>query len=480
VRHLECATAALVLLTAPSALANGRYPASNQIVFSPTGANLVVLRATYGILLSRDDGATWTWLCEDALGVLPSTSEDPSLGLTAGDALIAGLYRGLEVSSDTGCDWSFVPALVNQHAVDIAVRSASPHAAVALLSTQSSTAAGDSGVVYATQLYETANDGATWTALGAPFDEAVSVTSVEVAASDPDRLYVTGFRASTLFTPLLFVSLDRGGSWSEHALPQLSHDLGVYIAAVDPESADLVYLRTEGAPNPSGRSRLFVTRDQGQSFQTVLSLPGAMLGFALSPDGSTIHAGIDKGGLFVASRDALLAAADAGGGLAAVGDAGGSASSAFRQTSSLRVQCLAARGAELWACSDEASGFVAGVSLDEGATFTPKLHLNGVAGPIACAADATAAQCSGAAFQQLCQSLKGCSDGGGPEAGAADATDAGPGAPPGEGATPHGSSSCGCSAVGGGRVMGLMAAMGAVAAAAAWRRRRRRATASIR
>jgi hypothetical protein len=479
VRHLACATAALVLLTAPSALANGRYPQSNQILFSPTGANLVVLRATFGILLSRDDATTWTWLCEDALGIPPSTSEDPSLGLTAGDALIAGLYRGLEVSRDTGCDWTFLPALVNQHAVDITVRSASPHAAVALVSTQS-TAPADSGVVYATQLYETANDGATWSALGAPFDPTVSVTSVEVAASDPNRLYVSGFRASALFTPLLFVSLDGGGSWSEHALPQLSHDLGLYIAAVDPQSADLVYLRTEGAPNPSGRSRLFVTRDQGQSFQTVLSLPSAMLGFALSPDGSTIHAGIDKGGLFVASRDALLAAAAADGGLAAVGDAGGSASSAFRQTSSIHVRCLATRGAELWACSDEASGFVAGVSLDEGATFTPKLHLNGIAGPIACVGDATAGQCSGAAFQQLCQTLKGCGDDGGTEAGAADAADAAPGVPPGEGAGPHGSSSCGCSAVGGGHVMGLMAATGAAAAATARRRKRRRATTSIR
>jgi hypothetical protein len=491
VRTAPRAAAALVLLTASTALANGRYPASNQIVFSPTRANLVVLRTTFGVLLSHDDAATWTWLCEGALGIAPSASEDPSLGLTAGDALIAGLYRGLEVSNDTGCDWSFVPSLVNQHAVDVSVRSAAPHSAVALVSTYSSTTVADSSMGYVTQLYETADDGATWVALGGPFDPTVSVTTIDVAASDPNRLYVTGFRSSTLFTPVLFVSVDRGASWSEHAMPQLSHDLGVYIAAVDPANADLVYLRTAGAPNPSGRSRLFVTQDQGRSFQTLLSLPGSMLGFALSPDGSKVYAGIEKGGLFVAPRNALEAVPDGGGSLAAVGDAGGLAFLAFRQTSSIHVQCLATHGAQLWACSDEASGFVAGVSLDDGATFTPKLHKNGVAAPIGCAADATAAQCSGPPFQQLCQLLKGCADGGDVEAGASDAGDdatsdaSAPDAAseaPDEDAGPSASgSSCGCSTVGGGRAAGLMAAIAAAAAAwrrrhTRWRRRRTRAT----
>ena len=37
------------------------------------------------------------------------------------------------------------------------------------------------------------------------------------------------------------------------------------------------------------------------------------------------------------------------------------------------VQCLATRGDELWTCSAEVSGFVLGVSTDDGATFTAKL-----------------------------------------------------------------------------------------------------------
>jgi hypothetical protein len=361
---------------------------------------------------------------------------------------------------------------MNQHAVDIAVRSASPHAAVALVSTSSPTAVPDSSVGYATQLYETTDDGKNWSAVGGPFDPTVAPLTVDVAASDPNRLYVSGFRVSSLFTPLLFVSLDHGASWSERPMPSLSHDLGMYIAAVDPQNADLVYLRTQGAPNPAGQSRLFVTNDQGQSFHTALTLPGSMLGFALSPDGSKVYAGIEKGGLFAASRANLLAAADAGSLVpVTVGDAGGGASPAFRRTSGIHVQCLATHGAELWACSDEASGFVTGVSLDDGATFTPELHMRDIAGPIACDADATAAVCSGAPFAQLCRTLMGCAGDGGVDAADAGSEDAGSARN-----SPHGSS-CACSAVGhdrtGAGVDGLLVTMGMAAGAAFVRRRRR-------
>jgi len=466
---LGTAAALAVSLVPVSTLANGRYPASNELVFSPASANLVVLRTTFGILISHDAGATWTWLCEDALGLSPAASEDPTLGLTANDTLIAGLYAGLQVSSDTGCAWSFVPHLMNQHAVDVAVRSASPHSAVALVSTESPTAGPDSSLGYSTQLYETTDDGATWVALGGAFEPTVSVTTVDVAASDPNRLYVTGFRASALFTPVLFVSVDHGTSWSEHAMPQLSRDVGVYIAAVDPQSADFVYLRTAGVPNAAGRSRLFVTRDRGQSFQMVLSLPGSMLGFALSPDGSKAYAGSEKGGLFVANRAELLATAD-GGALPPEGDAGGAASPAFRQTSGIHVQCLATHGAELWACSDAASGFVAGASLDDGASFAAKFDLHDIAGPIACAADSSGAQCSGTPWRLLCQTVVGCAD-----AGASDGGSGSDGASDEAGSkTPAHASSRGCSAVGSGRAPGFGAMIVAVATAVAVRRRRKR------
>ena len=90
---------------------------------------------------------------------------------------------------------------------------------------------------------------------------------------------------------------------------------------------------------------------------------------------------------------------------------------AFTQTSTIHVQCLVTRGTDLWACSDEVSGFVAGVSQNDGKTFTPVLHLLGIEGPVQCPAKSTAAQCTswdleaGASYNPyvgLCSNLGAC------------------------------------------------------------------------
>src|SRR5579863_10445597 len=90
-RLFSAAVGAFVLLGATPAWANGRFPASNQIVFSPSDQNLIILRTSYGILPSHDNGATWQFLCEDAVGLPATTPLDPELGLTQTNALVAGV-----------------------------------------------------------------------------------------------------------------------------------------------------------------------------------------------------------------------------------------------------------------------------------------------------------------------------------------------------------------------------------------------------
>ncbi|HEV3194140.1 MAG TPA: hypothetical protein VGY54_26730, partial [Polyangiaceae bacterium] len=106
-KAMRAALGGAVLIVAPSASANGRFPAANRIVLSPTNPDLIVVRATYGILPSSDHGKSWAFLCEDALGVSPMAIVDPLLELTAGNALVSGVSpQGLDVSLDTGCTWS--------------------------------------------------------------------------------------------------------------------------------------------------------------------------------------------------------------------------------------------------------------------------------------------------------------------------------------------------------------------------------------
>ena len=407
---LKAAVGGAALLLSAEASGNGRLPQSDQIVFSPSDPNVVVLRTTFGIFLSHDEGSTWRWLCEDVLGVPYTSNEDPALALTARGSLVAGDSKGVFVSADNGCSFAAAGGgLKNQLVIDDALVPGNPHAVVALTSTASATAGADGGPGYAQQVFLTADDGADWAPMGSPVDPSALVTTIDVGSSDGRRLYVSASRNSGQSTSL-FVSMDAGSTWVERPVPTDPNlESNVYIAAIDPNDADRLYLRTAGST-----SRLLVTTDAGQTYAAPLTVNGQMLGFALSPDGSTIYAGNAAQGLFVGSRDTL----------------------SFQNVSKTPIQCLAARGAELWACSDEElGGFIAGVSTDGGATFTPRAHL--VAQPlVACASDAGASVvCSGDPRDSFCKQIPGCMD----DAGAAEAD---------AGVTRPATHSCGCVAAG--------------------------------
>jgi uncharacterized protein (TIGR03382 family) len=438
---LAAAAGTLVFLSAPGAVANGRFPASSQLAFSPSDPSLVVLRTTFGVLISHDGGGTWGWLCEDVLGALSSSVADPVLAVTE-TSIVAGpqTVNGLVVSPDSGCNWVTAGDPLNSELIkDLVVRSGTPDDVLALTSTYGLDAGPDGGPGYSQRVFESQDDGANWSALGVSIEPTALVTSIEIAASDSARVYVSALRgANATRTASLFVSTDAGASWMERAVPiDPNTESEIFIGAVDPLNADRVYIRTLGQP-----SRLLVTSDAGQTYQSALSLSGEMLGFALSPDGSTVYAGSIEDGLFAATRDSL----------------------AFQLVSAVHVQCLATHGADLWACSDEPSGFIAGVSSDDGGTFTAKAHLE--AQPlIACALDSTAAAtCSGAPRQALCALLPGCSsDSGAP----APANSNG-----GTSKAPSSSKAHGCSAGGHDEGWSVLAAAGVLVAMAAWGRRR--------
>jgi hypothetical protein len=456
-----------ILLHAAPAAANGRFPQSNQIVFSPTNPDFIVLRTTYGILPSRDHGKTWGFLCEDAIGVGPSTLADPSIGLTQNNALLAGVGLGLDVSADTGCNWSCIGGpLAGQSIVDLAVRPDTPTSAVAITGTYITVADSGQEQTYS-QIFETNDNGMTWTPLGMPIDPTVVVETVDVAKTDPNRLYVSGVRGyGSARTALLFMSKDKGATWTEVDMPATRFDPttedSIFIGAVDPTNADRVYLRSSAQPM-GGQSRLTVvnfadggsptfdgahTFDAGMAF---LGLTGQMLGLAVSEDGSKIYIGSVEDGLWSADTSDL----------------------AFHKVSPIIVQCLATHGSELWACSAAVSGFVAGVSTDGGKTFTSKLPLVGtLTGPISCAPNplggaacgqkTNSSQC-GTPFQTFCNT-NSCQE---PTLSPADAS---PGNDAAHSGT-NGTSSCDLAAPGQGGAAGVGAVFALVGLALQRRRR---------
>jgi MYXO-CTERM domain-containing protein len=401
VRLLVGAACALgVLAAAPAARANSRLPAANQLVAAPDDPASLLLRTTFGMLFTRDAGATWDWLCEDAIPV--SGQQDPAVALLAGGVVLSGEIEGLAESPDHGCSWSFVSGTAKTLAVDVA---RSPDGATAIAATNKYVGTSDAGVLlYDSRVLQTVDAGKTWQALPGAIDPTLVLDTIELAASDPKRIYVTGqaFGAPEF---AMLVSRDTGQSYQAYAVPFAPGETGAYIAGVDPNDADRVYVRTLGTSDAGIQqfSRLLVSKDGGQTF-TEAWTGDKLLGFALSKDGSRVYVGTALAGLLAANASDLV----------------------FSRRSPLQVYCLGTSGDVLYVCASEPNAltvtgnpFIVGSTTDEGATFAPLLRLETVHAPLDCAAGSSASICA-TEWPALVQQL-------GIDAGAEPAPDAGGG-----------------------------------------------------
>ncbi|MBX3192245.1 MAG: hypothetical protein KF819_34970 [Labilithrix sp.] len=399
------------------ARANSRFPASNALFFSPTDPELLLLRTTFGVMVSPDRGKTWDWICERSLNV--TGDEDPMFAITPEGTFIASTFGGVAITRDRGCSFSHAggepEGLVFVDVVARPERRGDVFAFASSFDFQND--AGD--LFFRSALYETTDEGRSFTRTGPFLDPTLLGETVDVTATDPDRIYLTTVRDyQTSPKGVLLVSRDRGKTWTEDAIPLEPGERAAFIAAVDPKNADRVYLRTAGQPEDP--SRLLVTDDAGKTYRVVFRAQSGLSGFALSPDGSKIWVGSTTDGLHMASTTDF----------------------AFQQRSTIEVQCLAWAPDGLWACSSERSGFVAGVSHDEGVTFETKLRFCDVRGPLTCPpGTSTHVECAGGGTGAAAISpwptlrgLLGCGPDAGTDAGtgdagesAADAFDAGGG-----------------------------------------------------
>jgi hypothetical protein len=359
-------TAALAA-AAPDAHANGRFPESNAIFFAPSEDGYVLLRTTFGQIVSHDRGKSWDWVCERSIGL--AGIEDPMYVITPDGTEIASSFQGLAVSHDGACNFGFVGGLLKDLVfVDLAFAPSMPGTVIALASSYGGQ--NDASVVfYKSTLFETTDEGKTFAALPAAFDSSLLLETVDVTATDPNRIYVSAIRDPGARAPaVLLTSKDRGRTFEETPIPSEGTPL---IAAVDPTNADRVYVRTSDTVDKP--SHLLVSDDAGKTFRTIFTGTGPLPGFALSDDGKRIYFGGPKDGLRVANTVDYQ----------------------WEQKSQVEIGCLKLAHDGLWACSTERSGFVVGLSTDEGATFQPKLHFCDIRGPLACpVGSSTHTECS--------------------------------------------------------------------------------------
>jgi photosystem II stability/assembly factor-like uncharacterized protein len=399
------------------ARANGRFPTANQLVVDPNDPAHIVVRATIGILQSTDSGKTWSWICESAYSKLP-LSDDPAIGLTADGSLLVGGSNGMSRGTMGGCAFATpTGSLVDQTVIDLAVEPSNRADAYAIYGMPPD-------LPTSAKVARTTDNGATWSDVGTTVDD-FSPTTIDVAPSNPDVLYASGTDAVAA-KQLFFRSTDAGQTWKRIVIPGMGN---VFIAAVDPMSADTIYARTDAA-----QSHLVESDDGGETFHDILVANGLLVGFALSPDGQHIAAGSEEDGVFLLTR--------------AAGDAGTWTTEMIRP---FNVICMTWGSAGLYACSNEQrDGFAIGLSPDVRQPFTPVLLMSDVRplvcpnAPSRCDLDwCTVAPKIG--VDAGCGSAPGAVDGGGEPPGDAMPPDASPGGGDGGPSPPAMSSNgCGC------------------------------------
>jgi MYXO-CTERM domain-containing protein len=336
----------LATLAAPAG-ANGVFPAADQIVLDPSEPRRAVVRATYGMLTTRDGGATWDWICEAAVGYDDTNGWQPPIALAAGGQVLAALTDGLAVGTDGACGWTRAPALEGRWVLDVAVRLGDPSRVVAM-------EAGLNNV-----LWQSLDGGRRWVAVGSPLPKNFDSRTVDVAPSDPQRVYASGLYVDgDVLKGHIARSLDGGQSWETYVIPGSTPSREPYIAGVDPFNADVLYVRLAGAAG-----RLLVSSNGGVSWRPVFETTGFVRAFAISPDGAKVAVGSDIDGVWRAPSTTL----------------------AFEKVSRVAPRCFAWTESGLYACATEfVDQFTIGRSVDEGTTFDPLLHQPCIRGPLAC------------------------------------------------------------------------------------------------
>ncbi|MCG8555144.1 MAG: hypothetical protein MJD61_07630, partial [Proteobacteria bacterium] len=365
----------------PTVLANGRYPSAQQLIEDPRSPEHLIVRATYGLLVTRDTGKRWSLICEQAVGY--GGNEDPALGLLGDGTLLAGLFGGLALGSADGCTWSKAQgALGELEIVDVSVDPLERARALALgreaqhgLSTH--------------RLWRTSDSGASWQRLGGPFGAELDLvaTAFDVAASDPKRVYVSGLGLVPALRGVLLRTDNGGVGWTLLPIADTGPQAVPFFTAVAPNDRDTIYVRVRG----SNRDRLLVSSSGGQSWRSVLEGRAVMAGFALSPDGTQVAVGFglpDRPGLVDCSALGIWKAS--------------TRDLAFSKVFHGAVQCLTWTQRGLYACTHERSeGFQLGLSQDGGQSFASLMKLRSVQGLACPSPSMLAALCAGP-WRELC------------------------------------------------------------------------------
>jgi photosystem II stability/assembly factor-like uncharacterized protein len=244
---------------------------------------------TFGTLLSDDQGASFHWICEEAVGGV--TGADPIVAVPDAQTWVIGNRRGLFVSRDGGCSWitdpHFAPpAQVTSFAVDPADASRW-------------VVAEDTPAVGHGRLWHTEDGGVHFAALGTP-SAPLFALSAAISAAKPDQLVVAGTNNRGSDSCHVYVSADAGRSWRGGPLAGAPPASTAPRLALNPGDSEQMLVSCLDVR--INASRILHSEDGGRTFKAVLAFPEPTSALVYADGGRTVYAS-GHSHLFV-SRDA--------------------------------------------------------------------------------------------------------------------------------------------------------------------------------
>ncbi len=363
---------ALLVLTGPAARANGRPPLTNGIAFRPGDPQSLYVRSTFGLLISHDDGCSFRWVCEQAIGY--GGTFDPKYAVGPDGTLYATTFDGLRLSRDGGCSWvtatEELPRTDPGSIFDIWIDALeiAPNGDVWVATAESANS---------NDVFRSRDGGVTFVPRGVA-STSVWWKSVKVAPTDAQRVYVTGYQVSGPADPdggqppptAHFLRSDTSGdAWTPSDLAGVVFGSTpiVYVAAVDPTNADIVLMTSSGGNAPAG-DRLYRSTDGAVTFTEVLATSDTIRDVVFH--GSTVLVATLGGGSFQATDGVTFTAI----------------------ANPPQLGCLGDRAGTLFGCgANWQPDFKAVTTSTDAATWDKVFRFVELAGPIACPAGTTSA-----------------------------------------------------------------------------------------
>ncbi len=369
-----CAVA-LLGLAASDAQANGRFPTSTGINFTPGQTQTILVPVTFGLLISNDGGTNWDWVCEAAIGY--AGTYDPDYTVAADGSIFATNFEGVRVArAGDACNWEAVPDLATKWVSDIERGSDGRLWAVTATGGESN------------DVLVSSDNGVSFVSSNLPRDD-VWFRNVKVAPSDPDRIYVagtqfmTGIDGGSGLAAVAFRSENGGQTWTQlptdtielYVTPQLS------ISAVAQDDPDTLFARSERANIPLG-DVLYRSTDKGQTWTEIIRM-GDVIRAVLPRAGGSLIVGTLNDGVRVSANYGTTFSPP---------------------TEQPPMNCLGVRSdGVLFACGlNWAPSFFAIATSSDGQTWTPMMRFCEIREPLQCAAGTIQADtCAGETWDMV-------------------------------------------------------------------------------